>query len=632
MGAYYPRATSVASSSVPQSAGGANPVTPSPMVSNPMLGGTYLGLTSTAGATPMGYSTLVPPSTARSAIPSYGGYSLSGLPTANLPGLMNTTPMGFGPSLLPAGLATGTPQVGVQATVSAGGLTSQTPAATTSTPGPSQSLPQGGATPTTAGTTTTTAYGDMPSRIKNAVKMIQPFYSEGSTVEKARAFWNAFERATVGLEEQLRLSAFRECLKGKTAEDWWMYSLIPDFGTLCTRFHNQFVCLTPLQMIERLKNAKRTKGMSAEVWGDLISGLCNEAQCYDPQMRYQYFLSGLRNREWKAALNTLMVNSIEGAVIVLLAKNMHQPVEDDAAPSKPPSENAARPGHLVAQCPTEETSVAANPEYARLFTPDELDALEAGRPSPAAEEKEEYDKEIEERLFPLDEVELLKKTKKTAAKEKELTLEELSSLLNLTTLAASEEAKRANRDFKAPATAAASTPRVGAVQPDWSDGLKAEENDLISEEVMNVSVKEPNESPPEPVTDERLVAGNICVAFSGSEVEDPPQEDPVKIPFRLRSLIRTVVYQIVLEEEARSVPRCPACLEADTSPSDDSSSSASTRLYAIVEREARARLLTLAAAGVLGDRMMEAVIKQIMESYSEEAPKMRAKRTARSSR
>ncbi|KAE9083538.1 hypothetical protein PF007_g21865 [Phytophthora fragariae] len=345
MGAYYSRATSVASSSVPQSARGANPVTPSPMVSNLMLGGTYLGLTSTAGATPMGYSTLVPPSTARSAIPSYGRYSLSGLPTANLPGLMNTTPMGLGPSMLPAGLATGTPQVGVQATVSAGGLTSQTPAATTSTPGPSQSLPQGGATPTTAGTTTTTAYGGMPSRIKNAVKMIQPFYSEGSTVEKARAFWNAFERATVGLEEQLRLSAFRECLKGKTAEDWWMYSLFPDFETLRTRFHNQFVCLTPLQMIERLKNAKRTKGMSAEVWGDLISGLCNEAQCYDPQMRYQYFLSGLRNREWKAALNTLMVSSIEGAVIVLLAKNMHQPVEDDddfvdAAPSMTPSENA----------------------------------------------------------------------------------------------------------------------------------------------------------------------------------------------------------------------------------------------------------------------------------------------------
>ncbi|KAE9201999.1 hypothetical protein PF004_g18544 [Phytophthora fragariae] len=187
----------------------------------------------------------------------------------------------------------------------------------------------------------TTAYGGMPSRIKNAVELIQPFYSDESTVEKARVFWNAFERATVGLEEQLRLSAFRGCLKGKTAEDWWVYSIIPDFETLRTRFHNQFVCLTPLPMIERLKNAKRTRDMSAEVWGDLISGLCNEVQCYDPQMRYQYFLSGLRNREWKAALKTLMVNSIEGAVIGLLAKNMHQPVVDnadfvDAVTSKPP--------------------------------------------------------------------------------------------------------------------------------------------------------------------------------------------------------------------------------------------------------------------------------------------------------
>ncbi|KAE9001515.1 hypothetical protein PR001_g18498 [Phytophthora rubi] len=317
MGNYFSRATSTATSSMPFVAGGANVVTPSPTVTNPMLGGAYLGLTSTAGPTPMAYSTLVPPGTARSAFPTYGGYSLSGLPTTNLPGLTNATPMGatpsmgFGPSITPVGLSAGTPQVGptyVQASVNAGGSATQAFTATT----------------------TVTAYGGMPSRIKNAVKMIQPFYSDESTVEKERAFWNAFERATVGLEEQLRLSAFRGCLKGKTTEDWWMYSIIPDFETLRTRFHNQFVCLTPLQMIERLKNAKRTRGMSAEVWGDLISGLCNEAQCYDPQMRYQYFLSGLRNREWKAALNTLMVNSIEGAVIVLLAKNMHQPVEDDA--------------------------------------------------------------------------------------------------------------------------------------------------------------------------------------------------------------------------------------------------------------------------------------------------------------
>ncbi|KAE9202502.1 hypothetical protein PF002_g21226 [Phytophthora fragariae] len=170
--------------------------------------------------------------------------------------------------------------------------------------------------------------------------------------------------------------------------------------------------------------------------------------------------------------------------------------------------------------------------------------------------------------------------KKNAAKEKGLTLEELSSLLGLSveTLARTQS-KRANRDFKAPVTATTSTPRVGAVQPDWGEELNAKENDLISNEVMNVRVKESDESPPEPVMDERLVAGNICVAYSGSEVEDPPQEDPVKTPFRLRSLIRTVVYHIVLEEEARSVLRCPACLNADCSPSDDSSTSESTRSY-----------------------------------------------------
>ncbi|ETP27674.1 hypothetical protein F442_23049 [Phytophthora nicotianae P10297] len=109
------------------------------------------------------------------------------------------------------------------------------------------------------------SYG-MPSHIKNAVSMIQPFYSDGYSVEKAKTFWEAFERATEGLSEPLRLSAFRECLKGKSSEEWWTHSQINDFETLRTLFHNQFVCQTPLQMIERLKITKRSKGMSAEVW------------------------------------------------------------------------------------------------------------------------------------------------------------------------------------------------------------------------------------------------------------------------------------------------------------------------------------------------------------------------------
>ncbi|KAE9113270.1 hypothetical protein PF010_g10137, partial [Phytophthora fragariae] len=52
----------------------------------------------------------------------------------------------------------------------------------------------------------------MPSSIKNAFRMIQPFYSDGATIEKARAFWDSFEMATVGLSDTIRLSAFRECL------------------------------------------------------------------------------------------------------------------------------------------------------------------------------------------------------------------------------------------------------------------------------------------------------------------------------------------------------------------------------------------------------------------------------------
>ncbi|OWZ12809.1 hypothetical protein PHMEG_00013970 [Phytophthora megakarya] len=173
-------------------------------------------------------------------------------------------------------------------------------------------------------------FGKPAPSVKNAVKMIQPFYSKGATVEKARSFWDAFERETVGLNDAVRLNAFRVLLKGKTGEDWWMYSRIEDFLTLKTRFYNQFICLTPLRMIERLKSAKRSKGMFVEVWGDVISNLCDSAQVTDPQTRYQYFLACLRNKEWKAALQSTMVNNIPQVVMTLLYKNMHLPTEDES--------------------------------------------------------------------------------------------------------------------------------------------------------------------------------------------------------------------------------------------------------------------------------------------------------------
>ncbi|KAI9990785.1 hypothetical protein PInf_018363 [Phytophthora infestans] len=206
----------------------------------------------------------------------------------------------------------------------------------------------------------------MPSSIKNTVRLIQRFYSDGVSVEKAKTFWDAFERATVGLDEPIRLSVFRECLKSKPGEEWWLYSQIDKLDTLRMHFHNHFICHMPLQMFEHLKTTKRSKGMSAEFWGDPVSGLCDAAQCYDSQMRYQFFMSSLRNKEWKAALATTMVNSISQVIAVLLYKNMHLPVEESlrALLLRQPSESTMQqPQNYKAQ--QQKQHLEVTPEFGR---------------------------------------------------------------------------------------------------------------------------------------------------------------------------------------------------------------------------------------------------------------------------
>ncbi|KAE8910001.1 hypothetical protein PF005_g23990 [Phytophthora fragariae] len=69
--------------------------------------------------------------------------------------------------------------------------------------------------------------------------------------------------------------------------------------------------------------------------------------------------------------------------------------------------------------------------HARVFTFGELNALENGELSAVADEKEEYEKELEERLFPLDEIELQRRMKKNAEQQKELSLSELSAILDI---------------------------------------------------------------------------------------------------------------------------------------------------------------------------------------------------------
>ncbi|KAG3073912.1 hypothetical protein PI125_g22140 [Phytophthora idaei] len=162
----------------------------------------------------------------QTAIASYGGVTISD--TTGIPGYGYASSYSPSFSVAPGyapGLSEGLRMPGVTNPVANGGGTTppiklEAPPLGTSSAfapptGPMQSQaltsanPSGFVNAATNRTTQWTGYGGMPSHIKNAVKMIQPFYSENATVEKAKSFWNAFERATVGLDEQLRLSAFR---------------------------------------------------------------------------------------------------------------------------------------------------------------------------------------------------------------------------------------------------------------------------------------------------------------------------------------------------------------------------------------------------------------------------------------
>ncbi|KAI9996968.1 hypothetical protein PInf_000266 [Phytophthora infestans] len=169
----------------------------------------------------------------------------------------------------------------------------------------------------------------IPNELRNAVKVIVPFYSDTATSERAAAFWRSFEKCTVGMDDQMRLTAFKQCVKGKKGQEWWYNSRIDSFELLRSRFHNRFICLTPTQSWARLKTAARKRGESAEEWGDRLSTICDAFNMPDPRMRYEFFLEGIRNKQMRAVLNGNMIGSIEQACRILLFKNLHLPVEED---------------------------------------------------------------------------------------------------------------------------------------------------------------------------------------------------------------------------------------------------------------------------------------------------------------
>ncbi|OWY94263.1 hypothetical protein PHMEG_00036058 [Phytophthora megakarya] len=169
----------------------------------------------------------------------------------------------------------------------------------------------------------------IPTELRNAVKVILPFQSEKASCGILALVREVFEKCTNGMRDDLRLTAFEQCLKGKTGQEWWYNSRIENFRQLKDRFHNRFLSQTPAQMWNRLKSANRNRDESAEEWGDRILRLCEALNYNEPRMQYELFYDGIKIKKMRAVLNASMASSIEEACTLLLYKNVHLPVEED---------------------------------------------------------------------------------------------------------------------------------------------------------------------------------------------------------------------------------------------------------------------------------------------------------------
>ncbi|GMF21852.1 unnamed protein product [Phytophthora fragariaefolia] len=189
--------------------------------------------------------------------------------------------------------------------------------------------------------------------------------------------------------------------------------------------------------------------------------------------------------EAEAVVPEEAVNQVVVRIEPVVAENdaVHEGKAEDSAEETPAQAGTDEPSVVKSMGVSTEEEMPKG--YQRLFTDEELDAMEASSPGQEGTalagqeigvEKEEYDKELEDRLFPLDEVELLKRVKKNAEAQKEPSIDDMATHLDLpveglertkeaspdgmsspeywlewfqNTLESSEEAKRANRDFNA---------------------------------------------------------------------------------------------------------------------------------------------------------------------------------------
>ncbi|GMF48823.1 unnamed protein product [Phytophthora fragariaefolia] len=153
-----------------------------------------------------------------------------------------------------------------------------------------------------------------------------------------------FEDNTEGFPDRSRLFVFRQKIKGRETECWSNNSSIKSFRTLKVRFHNQFLSRTAAKLWELLETTNRERGESVEEWGDRVSDLCESLDYPSPQMRYQPFRRGLRNKRMLATLDASPACDIPEACEWLMFKDTHRPVEEedefsDGVPAKKKAES-----------------------------------------------------------------------------------------------------------------------------------------------------------------------------------------------------------------------------------------------------------------------------------------------------
>ncbi|KAG3089472.1 hypothetical protein PI125_g17987 [Phytophthora idaei] len=215
--------------------------------------------------------------------------------------------------------------------------------------------------------------------------------------------------------------------------------------------------------------------------------------------------------------------------------------------------------------------------YDRLFTDEELDMLERGGDQAVKDEPEEYEKELEERLFPLDDKEVKLRVQRNAEEQEKPTLAEMSAVLGISeeelertrdvssgalgtpeywlnwyadTLETSTEAKRANRNFREiEGSDVRSQPAVSSVLASEGEGVSSEGS---TEDTV-----------------EREFVRNVCIGLDGTAVlnSESPEKVVGTLPFRWRSIIRSRVYELIQQgrnaKESR-LPKDPEGLERVT--------------------------------------------------------------------